>query len=204
MTWPIIGKYLEYAEKELARWVQALNIKFTMLPDDVKRSMIDMVTSADYKKYQKPLSGLIASIETLEAKETKVADADLLKLKKSENETSDTGASGAAISIFMKDLIPKVYEGQEMELAKLAYMLRKADPSQVHIPMAKYYFVRDDGNLGIVYDWPENVKKGEKQRTLKELVRREPGLLCEKHHLKHLCEAVPTPVRELVPRFSHP
>jgi hypothetical protein len=200
--WPIIGDYLKYAEQELAYWVQALNIKFTLLPDDVKQSMIRIVTSSTYQKYKQPLSGLITSVHMQEAKEAEVPEAELLKLKRLENDASTTGASGLPLSIYRKDLIPNTFAETEIEVASLVYMLQKADPSQIHIPMAKYYFLRDTGDLGIVYQWPENVKSREQQPILKDLVRRQPVAICE-HHPKHLCEAVPEYVCGLFPRSSH-
>lgn len=56
--------------------LQALNIKFAMLPDDVKQSMIDMVTSATYQKHKKPLSGLMASVRMQQAKGEDVSEAE--------------------------------------------------------------------------------------------------------------------------------
>jgi hypothetical protein len=74
--WPVVGKYLIAAEHELGYWVQALNIKFAMLPDGVKQSMIDMVTSATYQKHKKPLSGLMASVRMQQAKGEDVSEAE--------------------------------------------------------------------------------------------------------------------------------
>lgn len=77
-----MGKYLIAAEHELGYWVQALNIKFAMLPDDVKQSIIDVVTSVTYQKHKKPLSGLVASVRMQQAQGEDVSETELLKLKK--------------------------------------------------------------------------------------------------------------------------
>jgi hypothetical protein len=173
--WPIVSKYLIAAEHELGYWVQALNIKFAMLPDDVKQSMIDMVTSATYQRHKKPLSGLMASVRMQQAKGEDVSEAELLKLKK--KGAPDT-TSGGDLSIYRRDSIKrkesdKMDKITELEVARLVHVLQKADSSKIHIPAADYYYARSDPvSFGIVYKWPEDVVKG-KQLTLKEVVHQQ-------------------------------
>jgi hypothetical protein len=125
--WPVVGKYLIAAEHELGYWVQALNIKFATLPDDVKQSMIDMVTSVTYQKHKKPLSGLMASVRMQQAKGEDVSETELLKLKK--RGAPDT-TSGDNLSIYRRDSIKrkpsdKVDMTTELEVARLVHVLQR-------------------------------------------------------------------------------
>ena len=177
-----MGKYLIAAEHELGYWVQALNIKFAMLPDDVKQSMIDMVTSATYQKHKKPLSGLMTSVRMQQAK------GERCQRSRNSRKGEPLTLLLDNLSIYRRDSIKrkpndKVDKTTELEVARLVHVLQKADPSKIHIPAADYYYARSDPvSFGIVYKWPEDVVKG-KQLALKEVVHQQQPV----QHVRILC-----------------
>lgn len=166
--WPWIQKDLDEGEKALASWVSRIDVTFTKLPDDLKQAMGQKLLSAEYKQQMFPNLAFLEHLKMMKEKHVlgKASKDVLLSTMRSEPKDSADTTYWRDIIDVPQDILRNATKVTDLkvEVAKLAGVLKSAQPDITHILKASGWFERLNPNkitiqLGIAYKVPPKVLK---------------------------------------------